>query len=317
MINLSRREFIRLSAAASFGGATLDRRSRQTKKRRPHVSFPALPAMRVAVASWPFRAFIESPSNRDRDPTMPGMDLKDFAAYVSRKFNVHNIEPFNRHFSSTDEQYLSEFRKAVEAAGARVVNIAVDEADSIYDADSVKRESALTRRQKWIDVAQAINSPSVRVNIVRAGNTTAPDLERTVGSLRKLANYGAHRNVVVNLENDNLVSEDAFFLIKAIKKVNSPWLRALPDFCNSMLSGNADYNYQAVSQLFRHAYNICHVKEYEIGEANREYRIDLAKTFGLLKASNYHGYCSIEWEGRGSPEEGTRDLVAKAIRYLS
>jgi hypothetical protein len=80
----------------------------------PHISFPAEPRDRLAVASWPFRAVIESPSNRwARDPKQPGMDLKDFAAMVAQKFSVRNIELLSDHFRSTDSAYLGAFRAAV------------------------------------------------------------------------------------------------------------------------------------------------------------------------------------------------------------
>ena len=51
---------------------------------------------------------------------------------------------------------------------------------------------------------------------------------------------------------------------KVIDAVNSPWLRALPDFGNSMMKGDEDFNYRAVDAMFRHAYNISHVKDSEV-----------------------------------------------------
>src|ERR1700682_3715371 len=72
----------------------------------PHISFPTAPRDRIAVASYPFRAYINSPSNRDRDSKLPGMDLAKFASHVLAKFAVHNIEPHSRHFRSLDPAYL-------------------------------------------------------------------------------------------------------------------------------------------------------------------------------------------------------------------
>ncbi len=47
------------------------------------------------------------------------MDLKDFAAYVVKKFNVHGIEPYNLHFSSTKPEYLASIREALRSWRAR------------------------------------------------------------------------------------------------------------------------------------------------------------------------------------------------------
>ena len=47
--------------------------------------------------------------------------------------------------------------------------------------------------------------------------------------------------------------------------MNSPWLRALPDFGNSLAAHDEDYAYRAMDAMFAHAYGICHVKD---GEAD-------------------------------------------------
>ena len=114
----------------------------------PRISFPSAPRDRVAVASYPFRAYIESPANRDRDRNLPGRDLTEFASEVVRKFDVHNIEPHNRHFHSLDSEYLSGFHEALRKANAKVVNIAVDGEDSFYDADASVRRKAIAYAKK-------------------------------------------------------------------------------------------------------------------------------------------------------------------------
>src|SRR5271166_4539970 len=112
---LTRRTFLEkasvLTAGAFVAASGLPIAAAQTKL-EPHISFPSAPRDRLAVASYPFRAYIDSPNNRDRNHTLPGMDLADFPAEVVRKFNVHNIEPHNRHFRSLDAEYLARFREA-------------------------------------------------------------------------------------------------------------------------------------------------------------------------------------------------------------
>ena len=40
---------------------------------------------------------------------------------------------------------------------------------------------------------------------------------------------------MVNLENDNAVAEDPYFIVNVVEKVNHGYLRALPDFGNSVV----------------------------------------------------------------------------------
>jgi sugar phosphate isomerase/epimerase len=281
----------------------------------PHVNFPRDPRQRVAVAAWPFRAYIDSPTNDDRDRNKPGMDLKDFGAYVVKTFNVSGIEPYNLHFSSTTPEYLGRFRDAYAKAGAHAVNVAVDQEKSFYDADRATRQAAVVYAKKWIDIAVAIESPSIRTNLAQAKNT-APNLPNAIESMKEVASYGASKNIVVHMENDNLVSEDAFFIVKIIEGVNNPYLHALPDFANSMMSGNADFAYRAIEAMFVHAYGICHVKDGDFAQNGKDYPIDLEKTFGILKANEYRGYCSIEYSGAGDPHEPTKKLIAESVGYL-
>ena len=319
MTDISRRSFLRWSAiagtAAGIAEAIPAAFASDSHARAPHIKFPTAVRERIAVASWPFRAYLESADNKYRDKSQPGMDLKDFAAHVVKEFHIYNLEPLSSHFSSTLPDYLHQFREAVDKAGSHVINIPVDGRDSFYDPDTAARKRAVDRAKQWIDIATVLGSPSIRYHIAGADNVK-PDVQLTAAGLRQVAEYGAAKNVVVNLENDDLLTEDAFFIVRVIEKVNHPYLHALPDFCNSMLTGNADFNYRAIKAMFQHACNICHVKDSEVGDGGKVFKVDVPKTFNILKASGFRGYCSMEWEGGGNPDVGTRKLMEYTLKYL-
>ncbi|MEJ2007172.1 MAG: sugar phosphate isomerase/epimerase [Acidobacteriota bacterium] len=280
------------------------------------MKFPTAPRERLAATTWPFRMYMLSPTNRWRDPKFPGMALKDFPAMIAAKFDLHNVELLADHFPSTDKAYLQELREAVKKAGSHIIDIPVGGKASFYDPSPAKRQESIDYGKKWIDVAVAVGCPGVRLHIVGAKGV-APDVDRAAESLKQIAAYGAQRNVLVNLENDNLVTEDAFFIVRIIDKVQSPYLHALPDFANSMLSGDAAFNYDALALMFRHAYNISHMKDSEVGAHDRLYTVDVARIFKIAEAANYRGYYSLEWEGRGGAYEGTSKLLKESLKYLS
>jgi sugar phosphate isomerase/epimerase len=138
------------------------------------------------------------------------MNLLEFPAHVVAKFNVHNIEPHSRHFTSLQPDYLEDFRQILVKTKVRVANIAVSTTSSFYDAEAEAQEKAVTFAKKWVDVAVHIGSPGIRTHIAAARNSS-PNVERTAESLREVTAYAAEKNIVVTLENDDLVSEDAFF----------------------------------------------------------------------------------------------------------
>ena len=226
------------------------------------------------------------------------------------------MEPLSRHFSSLSPEYLASFRQALKKADSKAVNIAVDNDHSFYDRELPARKQAIAYAKKFVDVAIQIGSPSVRLHI-RGAKNSQPDVQRTAESLRDVVAYASGKNVVVNLENDDLVSEDAFFVVKVIEAVNHPFLHALPDFANSMTTGDADFNYRALTAMFQHAYNICHVKSGEAGDGGKQFNIDMKRSFGILKASGYRGYCSMEFDAPGDPYAPTSQLVEQTLHYLS
>ena len=282
----------------------------------PSVKFPSAARERIAIASYPFRDFIAGRGVSASGGGTDWIDLKDFAAHVSAKFNITKIEPWSEHFRSLDNSYLEGMRAAVKKAGGGIVNIAVDGKHSPYSTDAAEREQAVAFSKQWIDVAVAIGSPSVRTNIPEAKDSK-PDLERTAESLKRVAEYGAFKSVVVHLENDNPVSEDPFFLVKVIEKVNSKWLYALPDFGNTVAAHEDEYAYKGIEGMFAHAYGISHVKETEVGEKGKVAQVDLARTFAIAKQHGYKGYFSMEWDSPGDPYAGTAGLIEKTLKNLS
>jgi sugar phosphate isomerase/epimerase len=319
----SRREFLAQCAGVAAGAWLLPEFARAASGAGPSVNFPSAPRDRVAVATYPFREFVvgwkgwdgKTPSSV---PRAQQLELKDFAAHVVEKFNVHKIELWSPVFPSTDAKYLDELRTAVDKAGSVIVDIAVDAGHSQYSPDAAEREKAIIASKRWLDVGAALGSPSIRIHI-QGAKDSKPDVALTADTLSRVAEYAAKKNVVVHLENDDPVSEDPVFIVHVIDKVNSPWLRALPDFGNSVVAHEHDpeFAYRAIDAMFAHAYGICHVKDGEPNEQGKSVQVDLARTFSILKKNGYKGYCSIEYDAPGDPYKPTAELVEKTVGFLS
>ena len=299
-----------------FAGASpLLGRALQNAAAGPSMSFPVKARDRLAVTSWPFREYIDSPANHRRNPATPGMDLKEFPAMVVEKFDVYNINPLIDHFRSTDPAYLASFREAVAKAGSHVVDLG-SRGGQFYSPESQTRASAVESGRKWIDIAVLVGSPSVRQH-VSGKRGEKPQVDVAAQSLGEVAEYGAKHNIVVNLENDNPVAEDPFFLVAVIEKVNSPYLRALPDFGNSLPAHDAAYNERAVKAMLQHAYNMCHVKDTVESDSGKTSTVDLAKMFELARSASYPGFFSMEFDtNAGDPFAGTTRLIKESLKYL-
>jgi sugar phosphate isomerase/epimerase len=316
----TRRQFLGQCAGAAASALILPHLA-SAADTKPSVKFPSAPRERVSVATYPFREYIvgwkgwdgKTPSSV---PVSQQMELKNFAAHVKERFNLNKIELWSPVFPSMEPKYVDELRAAVDKAGSMVVDIAVDAGHSQYSPDAAERQRSAETSNKWIDVGAALGSPSIRTHIDKAKGVQ-PDVARAADTLARVAEHAAKKNVVVHLENDNPVSEDAFFIVQLIDKVNSPWLRALPDFGNSLTERGEDFNHRAMEELFARAYGICHVKNGEENDQGKFVQVDLAWTFSVLKKHGYKGYCSIEYDAPGDPYKPTAELVEQTVKFLS
>jgi len=84
--------------------------------------------------------------------------------------------------------------------------------------------------------------------------------------------------------------------VKVIEKVNSAWLRALPDFANTLAAYEEAYAYRGIEAMFGHAYNISHVKETEVGDGKDKMRMWICPDVWDREATWYKGYFSMEWD---------------------
>jgi sugar phosphate isomerase/epimerase len=295
---MDRRRF--LLASAAFTAAL--------RAQEPKINFPSEPRQRLAVSTYAFQSVIKSPYLHSPDSANATLTLEKFAATIPSRFAVHGIEPWSQHFESTDPAYLRGLAASFEKAGVRVVNIPVDGAvRPCSDASDGRKLS----REKWVDVAEILGSPAIRVHLTE----NAPEA-CVKDALFKLVDYAEHKNIVINLENLNSKWDEAVRIMNVIVEVNSPFLRALPDFCNSQLVGDEVYAERALKLMFLYAYNISHVKDEKTADG-KTYRVDMPRVFDIAKKFGYRGYFSMEWEGKGDPYEGTKRLIKTTLENLS
>jgi sugar phosphate isomerase/epimerase len=286
---MNRRAFL-FTAAAALASA-----------QSPSAQFPTEPRKRLSVSTYPFRSYIGH----------GGMTLQSFAASIPDTFHVPGIEPWSYHFESVEPDYVRGLQASFERAGVHVVNIPVDAAVHPCSAEADERAQSLATWRKWVDAAVLLRSPGIRVHLPPL-NAPAECVPET---MKAIAGYGQSKGIVINLENDDPRSEDAFRIIELIEKVGSPFLRALPDFANSMQRGDAEYDYRAVAAMFAHAYNISHVKDGEVVHG-KLLSVSLPRTFHIAKAAGYRGYFSMEYEGELDAYQGTKKLIAASLSSL-
>lgn len=304
---MGRREFVGLSLAMA---AALN-------ADEPKANFPTGARERLAVSTYPFRSVIASPHTRHGEGGKVHMSLQDFAATIQDKFGVKGIEPWSPHFVSNEPDYVRGLKASFDKSGLHVVNVPVDSGRPKLCGTAEEREAGLAVYRKWVDAAVILNSPGMRIHLPHA--PADKGIECAVSAFKPLVDYAAAKNIVISIENDEPETEKPETIVKVIKTVNSPFLRTLPDFCNSMaIHDDQSYNEGAMRMLFPLAYNISHVKDSEGGEGGKMFHVTVDRIFAIAKQAGYRGYFSMEWEGAGDdPYAGTYALIEASLRNLA
>lgn len=279
----------------------------------PQLSFPADPRSRIAVATYSFRSMFIAPEDSNGSVNTAGMDLATFARFIRSEFNVSGIEPLHSHFPSTERAAILKLRAAFDAAGVRTVNIPLDEQADLCSPDPAVRKSGYALYQKWVEIAVMLSTPSIRISVPACKGVA--DIQVAANALKPVIEYAASRNVVVNLENDEPVFANEARVISILNTVSSPYLRALPDFANSLMGGDEAFNARAVKNMFRWATNIAHVKDAEVIRGVRR-TVSLQQLFSIAKQANYKGYYSMESDADADPIGDTKHLIEQSLALM-
>lgn len=279
----------------------------------PRPTFPTDPRHRIAVATYPFRAMLIAPHNSDRSAKVPGIDLAGFAKYIRTEFNVYGIEPLHSHFPSTELSEIVKLKAAFDAAGVFTANIPVDEQADLCSADAEVRKAGYAVYRRWVDIAVLLASPSIRISV--PGCAGPKDIAGPANALKPVIEYASSKSIIVNLENDDPVLANDARIVSIIQTVQSPYLRALPDFANSLMGGDEAFNAAAVRNMFRYATNIAHVKDAEtIEKAKRT--VSLEQLFTIAREAKFKGFYSMESDSDVDPAVDTRHLIERCLALM-
>ena len=143
------------------------------------------PLDRIGVSTWSLHKFFAATRGKDV-PDSALLKLTDFFKLAHDRWGVRHFEVVNVHFDSTDPGYVAEIKRLVTAVGGRIHNIPTDlRGTNLSDEDEQKRLATVAAVKKWMDVAAAVGSPSLRPNTGQARDEN--NLEPAMRSFRELA----------------------------------------------------------------------------------------------------------------------------------
>ena len=322
--HMNRRNFLEALAVTPF--LTRAAGSMAEARREPAGD----PLDRIGVSTWSLHRFFAAGQTSAGRPGGPGrssagsgprgqevpesalVKLTDFFQLAFDRWGLRNFEAVNNHFDSTEQEYLGQVKRAAAAVKGRIQNIPTDiRGTNLSDDDEQKRLAAVAAVRRWMDVAAAVDAPSIRCNTGRARDEN--NLEPAIRSYTELAGYGQSKKVRVIIENHGGLSSDPDKVVKLIRAVNHPNLGTCPDFGNFP---NDQVRFRGLEMMFPYA-QICHAKSHDFDERGEMTAFDFRRCVALAEKAGFRGIYSIEYEGKADPYEGVTRTVALLKQALS
>lgn len=261
--------------------------------------------MKLSLAGWSLQKLFRS--------TPPELALIDFSAYARDMFGIDAVELNSPFFASIKPDYLDDIVETAQAAGVKLLNIAVDEKGDLSSSDEGTRRLGLDSYGKWIPVAADMGITAIRAN---SGGGNAPDTEKAlakcIDSFRYLCDLGQKYEVTILMENHWGISSEAASMVRVMQALeethDKKFFGTLPDFGNWPDTGVRMDSIRAIMPWAK----AVHAKVNDIDENLVHPRFDLAECVKITRAGGYDEYLGIEYEGDGEAIEG----VKRSVRVL-
>jgi len=195
--------------------------------------------------------------------------------------------------------------KDLEAAGLRISDLGASA--KMHEAEPATRTAQLDEGRRFIDLAQQLHVPYVRVfgDQVPPGESKASVLARVVDGLRTLGQHAKGSDVSVIIESHGDFT-DSPTLLEILKGAAMPNVALLWDAHHTFVAGKEDpaATYKALGSYVRHT----HLKDSKPDGTGVRYvltgdgNVPVRDTVNVLARNGYRGYYSFEWEKAWHPE---------------
>jgi sugar phosphate isomerase/epimerase len=177
---------------------------------------------------------------------------------------------------------------------------------NLHEQDQAKRATAMAETRRFVDLAQALGAPYVRVfgNEYPKGMARDSVLTYIAGGLRELGDYARPRGVTIVIETHGQFT-DSPTLLELMHRADSPNVAILWDAHHTFVAGEEPE--ATVAQLGRYIRHT-HLKDSVPDGKDRKYvltgegNVPVKRQIAALAKTGYRGFYSFEWEKRWHPE---------------
>lgn len=276
----SRRDFLKTTIAAAGVAAF----GFTMKKKGPRLSFSTLGCPR-----WSLQEIVAAAAEN-------GYEGVEFRGLQGELFLPKRPE-----FSTSISDTVAQF------ADKRIKICGLGSSAALHHADAATRAKNIDEGKQFIDLAHKLSCPNVRIfpNNLPKEQDKQQTLNLITEGLLELAKYAKDANVTVLLEtHGDVVYKDD--LLQVMQHAEQPNVGLIWDIFNMWsVTGEAPATvFELLKKYIRHT----HIKDAVKNGEKYDYTfigkgiVPLTEAINALKASDYSGYYSFEWEKMWHPE---------------
>lgn len=225
-----------------------------------------------------------------------------------------------------DNAYLQSLKRQALVAGLSLCGLSTHQ--DFVSPDPDERQANVKRTIASIELAHALGIPTIRVNTGRwgtsknfdelmknrgvepplAGYTDEDAFPWVIESLEKCLPTAEKRGVVLGLENHWGLGRTPEGVLRIVDAIRSPWLGVTLDTGNFL-----EDPYDRLAQLAPRA-TFVQAKTYYGGGTWYTLDLDYERIADLLRAADYRGFVSLEFEGQEDPATALPKSLARLRR---
>jgi sugar phosphate isomerase/epimerase len=289
----NRRSFFQ-SAAVCCAGAALPAALSSVASASEPVSRNGMPKFKFSLAAYSYRSLLKKKNAKDeKDAELKLSDFIDDCA----KFQLEGTELTSYYFPDpVTPEYLRGLKQQCFRLGLDVSGTAVG--NDFGHPPGEERDKQINALKKWIDNAEILGAPVIRVFAGHAKKDIAPEMAHKlmVSGLEQCCDYAGKHGVHLALENHGGPTSTAAGLLALVHDVQSPWFGVNLDTGNF----HTEDIYGDLAKVAAHAINV-QVKVVVSGPNKVKHPADFPRIAKILRDVNYRGYIVLEYEESEDP----------------
>ena len=268
----------------------------------------------LGLAAYSFRRKMKWMKGKPNEEAREGgdWDMLDFIDYCA-DHGCAGAELTSYFFPPEfDETYLLKLKRHAYLRGVAVSGTAVG--NVFTHAKGEERRKEIDYVKNWIRYAAVMGAPHIRVfaGNARKGVSQKEAEKNFLECYEECLELAGEKGIFLGLENHGGIVSEADALVRIMKAVDSPWAGINLD------SGNFHTTdpYGDLAKIAPYAVNVQMKVSLKRKDAKEKEPIDLPRLLKILRAVNYQGWFTLEYEEEQDAEKAVPGILTEMAALL-